>query len=216
MTMIGPIAFVILSACGLIFAAPTPWRTSLINPPPLYSTGRSLSSPSETAESQWIIPAATLVGSALNLGTSIVGKAVSKFIDRHVCGKGEAELQEEKKVQTLETHMKELTQASKRLSEDIVRIKQGQPETRRRHSSRKSWSQYSRQHRSAKAKAIGKGTKVALSFLESDIAFVHCHSASLCSLYSSNASNTLQWLVVKTTCRYPCTTIFWCYGRKCS
>ena len=64
--------------------------------------------------------------------------------------------------------MKELTQASKRLSEDIVRIKQGQPETSRRHSSRKSWSQYSRQHRSAKAKAIGKGTKVALSFLESE------------------------------------------------
>ena len=49
-----------------------------------------------------------------------------------------------------------------------MRIKQGQPETSRRHSSRKSWSQYSRQHRSAKAKAIGKGSKVALSFLESE------------------------------------------------
>ena len=116
MTMIGPIAFVILSACGLIFAAPTPWRTSLINPPPLYSTGRSLSSPSETAESQWIIPAATLVGSALNLGTSIVGKAVSKFIDRHLCGKGEAELQDDTNVEERSAKLVALVQIMDEIS----------------------------------------------------------------------------------------------------
>ena len=83
--------------------------------------------------------------------------------------KVEAELQEEKKVHSLEISMKELTQANKRLSEDIVRVKQCQPETSRRHSSRKSWSQYSRQHRSAKPKAIGRGSKVALSSIFSKV-----------------------------------------------
>ena len=86
MTMIGPIVFVLLSACGLIFAAPTPWLTSLINPPPLYSTSRSLPSPSETAKSQWILPA---------VGGALAGRALNKFIDRKLCVKREAELQDD-------------------------------------------------------------------------------------------------------------------------
>ena len=98
MTMIGPIVFVLLSACGLIFAAPTPWLTSLINPPPLYdSRSRSLPLPSETAKSQWIVPAATLVGGAL--GSTVVGRAVNKFIDRNLCEKREAELQDDTNVE---------------------------------------------------------------------------------------------------------------------
>jgi len=111
MTMIGSVVFVLLSACGLIFAAPTPWRTSLINPPPLYSTSRSLPSPSETAESQWIPAvggALARMGGALargggalarggvkSLGRSVVDRAVNKFIDRNLCEKREAELQDD-------------------------------------------------------------------------------------------------------------------------
>ena len=112
MTMIGPVVFVLLSACGLIFAAPTPWLTSLINPPPLYSTSRSLPSPSETAESEWIGGALARVGGHLargggalgksfgkSLGRSVVDRAVNKFIDRNLCEKREAELQDDTNVE---------------------------------------------------------------------------------------------------------------------
>ena len=84
MTMIGPVVFVLLSACGLIFAAPTPWLTSLINPPPLYSTSRSLPSPSETAESEWIGGALARVGGHLARGGGALGKSFGKSLGRSV------------------------------------------------------------------------------------------------------------------------------------
>ena len=112
MTMIGPIVFVLLSACGLIFAAPTPWLSYVINPPPLYS--RSLPSPSETAKSQWIVPAATLLGGAL--GSTVVGRAVNKFIDRNLCGKREAELQDDTYVEERSSKLVALVQIMDEIS----------------------------------------------------------------------------------------------------
>ena len=111
MTMIGPVVFVLLSACGLIFAAPTPWLTSLINPPPLYdSRSRSLPLPSETAKSQWIVPAAALVGGALG------SRAVNKFIDRNLCEKREAELQDDTYVEERSSKLVALVQIMDEIS----------------------------------------------------------------------------------------------------
>ena len=84
MTKIGLIVFVLLSACVLVFAAPAPWRI-----PMLYS--HSLPSPSETAKNQWIAPAARFLGGVV--GSTVGGRAINKFIDRHLCEKRDAELQ---------------------------------------------------------------------------------------------------------------------------
>jgi len=105
MTMIGPIVFVLLSACGLIFAAPTPWLSYVINPPPLYS--RSLPSPSETAKSQWIVPA---------VGGALAGRALNKFIDRNLCRKREAELQDDTNVEERSAKLVALVQIMDEIS----------------------------------------------------------------------------------------------------
>lgn len=91
MTKIGLIIFVLLSACGLIFAAPAPWRI----PPVLYS--HSLPSPSETAENQWLAPVAGYVGKTI--GSAIGGRAVNRFIDHNLCGKRDAELQDDTNIE---------------------------------------------------------------------------------------------------------------------
>ena len=86
MNKIGLVAFVVLfSACGLVSGAP--WIP--YNPRVLYS--RSLLSPvgTETAENQWIVPIAKFVGGTIG------SKVLNNVVDCRVCGKCNAELQQD-------------------------------------------------------------------------------------------------------------------------
>ena len=90
MNKIGLVAFIVLfSACGLVSGAP--WIP--FNPRVLYS--RSLLSPvgTETAENQWIVPAAKFVGGTI--GTTIGSRVLNNVVDCRVCGKCNAELQQD-------------------------------------------------------------------------------------------------------------------------
>ena len=86
MNKIGLVAFIVLfSACGLVSGAP--WIP--FNPRVLYS--RSLLSPvgTETAENQWIGPVARFVGGTIG------SRVLNNVVDCRVCGKCNAELQQD-------------------------------------------------------------------------------------------------------------------------
>ena len=90
MNKIGLVAFVVLfSVCGL--ASGAPWLP--YNPQVLYS--HSLLSPAgaETAENQWIVPAAKFVGGTI--GSTIGSRVLNNVVDCRVCGKCNAELQQD-------------------------------------------------------------------------------------------------------------------------
>jgi hypothetical protein len=91
MNKIGLVAFVVLfSACGLVSGAPR----LHYDPPVLYS--HSLLSPAagaETAENQWIVPAAKFVGGTI--GSAIGSRVLNNVVDCRVCGKCNAELQQD-------------------------------------------------------------------------------------------------------------------------
>ena len=82
MNKIGLVAFVVLfSACGLVSGAP--WTRF-----PYYLWSRSLLG-AETAENQWIVPAAKFVGSTIG------SRVLNNVVDCRVCGKCNAELQQD-------------------------------------------------------------------------------------------------------------------------
>ena len=85
MAKIGLIAFVLLSACGLISAAPR--LIGYYEPPVLYS--HSLPSPVETAKNEWIAPAAGFVGGVIG------SRVLNNVVDCRVCGKCSAKLQQD-------------------------------------------------------------------------------------------------------------------------
>ena len=91
MTKIGLVAFVALfSMCGLISAAPLriPSGSIRYDPPVLYS--HSLLTPvDETAKTQWIAPVAHFVGGAIG------SRVLNNVVDCRVCGKCNAELQQD-------------------------------------------------------------------------------------------------------------------------
>jgi hypothetical protein len=87
MNKIGLVAFVVLfSACGLVSGAPR----LHYDPPVLYS--HSLLSPAagaETAENQWIVPAAKFIGGTIG------SRVLNNVVDCRVCGNCNAELQQD-------------------------------------------------------------------------------------------------------------------------
>ena len=90
MNKIGLVAFVVLfSACGLVSGAP--WIP--FNPRVLYSRSLLSHVGTETAENQWIVPAAKFVGGTI--GSTIGSRVLNNVVDCRVCGKCNAELQQD-------------------------------------------------------------------------------------------------------------------------
>ena len=82
-------------AFGLISAAPQYLPNSILKPitrhhiMPLYTYSHTISSIDETAKSQWIGAATRLVGSTIG------SRILNNVVDCHVCGKCNAELQQD-------------------------------------------------------------------------------------------------------------------------